>query len=170
MTASFTTFTGFSNADSKSYPTQPSPRLTGSAITLPPYTGVGTPTVTTSHVHPSAAARTPSTSCCGTSDFPDSNRRGSSSPEASSLTCEPPTSIASTVRRSATTRPGYGTETVRRRVGRELFDVARSVAFTSSCSIDGDVYAAATRALTGGVRVEAVARLAAESAGLDVLA
>ena len=43
MTASFTTLTGRRNACSKSKSTQPVPRLAGSLIALPAWTGVGIP-------------------------------------------------------------------------------------------------------------------------------
>src|SRR6476659_3585024 len=100
MTASLTTFVGAPKARSKSNPTQPLPRLTGSAIARPPRTGVGIPRLTAFHVQSSVMRRTPSTISCGRSAGPESKRRGSSTPGTIALTCDPPTSTARTTRSS----------------------------------------------------------------------
>src|SRR5438093_5045939 len=97
MAASLTTFVGLAKAASKSKPTQPAPRFAGSAIALPPRTGVGIPIDTTSQLQPCACSSTPVTVRSGVSSGPEPNRRRPVSVEASSLTCEPPTSTASTI-------------------------------------------------------------------------
>ena len=96
MAASLMTFVGLPNADSKSNPTQPVPRLTGSWNTLPASTGAGTPTETTVYGQSSVSSRTPVTMSAAESFFGVVNRRRSGSPLRSAFTCEPPTSTVST--------------------------------------------------------------------------
>src|SRR5919201_3116718 len=96
MAASFTTFVGRPKAVSKSNPTQPSPRLTGSEATRPLCTGLGTPTETRSQSHPAASSSTAATMPSALIVGPESALRRSGSPLARTLTCEPPTSTTST--------------------------------------------------------------------------
>src|SRR5665213_2055607 len=105
MAASFITLVGAPNAVSKSKPTHPLPRLTGSETTRPPWTGAGTPTETASQRHPSAVLRAAATISVGVNVGPDGARRLSASPFTSTLTCDPPTSTARTARSSTIAPP-----------------------------------------------------------------
>src|SRR5262249_11967097 len=98
MAASLTTFTGRPNAAAKSNPTQPRPRLCGSAIGQPCRTGPGYPIDTTSCVQPRASFLTSDTIRLGVSFGPDVNRRCSRCPVARIFTEDPPTSTTSTFR------------------------------------------------------------------------
>src|SRR5215467_5968566 len=96
MAASLTTFTGRRNAAAKSNPTQPRPRLCGSAIGQPCRTGPGYPIDTTSYVQPRASFLTADTICLGVNVGPDGNERSSVWPVARILTEVPPTSTTNT--------------------------------------------------------------------------
>src|SRR5215469_9402344 len=106
MTASFTTLVGFPNAASKSNPTQPSPRFTGSATTLPARTGEGIPTVTRLQRHPATASSVPATISSALSVGPEVKRRRSFPFEVSAFTWEPPTSTARTIGPATRVRSG----------------------------------------------------------------
>src|SRR6185295_12514856 len=93
MAASLISFAGRSNAASKSNPTQPLPRLCGSAAMRPCSTGPGYPMVTTSYCQPAAASFTFATIFAAVSFGPDGNLIGSLSPVARILTWLPPTSM-----------------------------------------------------------------------------
>ena len=96
MAASLTTFTGRPKAAAKSNPTQPRPRLCGSATGRPRRTGPG---IADRHhvIRPSAASfLTPETIRLGVSVGPDGNDRRSCCPLARILTEVPPTSTTST--------------------------------------------------------------------------
>src|SRR5208337_2148086 len=96
MAASLTSFTGRLNARLKLNPTQPLPRLRGSATGRLRSTGPGKPIETASYFHPPAIFLTPDTICLAVNVGPDSNFRGSRSPLTRTLTCVPPTSMTST--------------------------------------------------------------------------
>ncbi len=96
MAASFTSFTGQPNADLKLKPTQPLPRLRGSATGRFRRTGPGKPIETASYFQSPITFFTPATICWAVRVGPDTNFRGSRSPLTSTLTCVPPTSTTST--------------------------------------------------------------------------
>src|SRR5258707_985964 len=96
MAASLMTLTGRRNAFSKSNPTQPCPRLCGSAIGRFDITGLGYLMETKSHLHLLTAFRTLGTICRAVIVGPDASLKGSFCPVASILTCAPPTSTTST--------------------------------------------------------------------------
>jgi hypothetical protein len=92
------TFVGRPKAFSKSNPTHPPPRFTGSRVTRSPRTGAGTPIETFPYVQSSVDRTTPSTISKVVSFGPDAKRlRSLSLPESRNLTFDPPTSTASTL-------------------------------------------------------------------------
>src|SRR5215469_3750690 len=99
------TFTGQPNAALKLKPSQPCPRLTGSAKGRFLTTGPGKPIETASYFQSPMIFFTPMTICLAVSVELDSNFLGSRSPVTSSFTCVPPTSMTSTFIRSDSLRP-----------------------------------------------------------------
>src|SRR5271169_1783254 len=96
MAASFTSFTGQPNAAVKLKPTQPPPRLRGSATGRFRKTGPGKPIETASYFQSPTTSFTPSTICLAVRVGPEANFRGSRSPVTRTFTCVPPTSTTKT--------------------------------------------------------------------------
>jgi len=96
MAASLMILTGRPNAPRKSKPTQPLPKLLGSAIGRLCNTAPGYPIETASYSHVPMIRLTLETICCGVILGPDGNSRAVLCPVARTFTCVPPTSSTST--------------------------------------------------------------------------
>src|SRR5438105_3304416 len=94
MAASFMIRTGLPNAAAKLNPTHPDPRFGGSDWGPASPTRPGIPSDTASKAQSAVISSTAATMSCGVMPGPVGWRRGSDRPDASTLTRDPPTSIA----------------------------------------------------------------------------